>query len=308
MLAPDPWAPGGVSAQRGCYQGELFASSQITVTTIECGADRRGALHVRTWDEPVIVLVRTGRFGRRIAGRCAVVDSTQGYVGHQGGEELIQHLGYPGHRCTVLALRSEALPPLFRVRSRLVPTEFRTSPATDLAHRRLLAECRRGGDRAVIADMAATLVADLFAGWAQSSASAHRVGTRAATRHVVDIARELVTTNSVPPSLQAVATAANISPHYLTRVFRQSTGMTLSRYRNRVRVRLALEMLAEEEGDLKLIAHDLGFFDHSHFSRIVMAEVGLSPRTLRRLLSVPSAASFYPVAAAPIRPAVTRLA
>jgi AraC-like DNA-binding protein len=44
-------------------------------------------------------------------------------------------------------------------------------------------------------------------------------------------------------------------------------------------------MLAEEDVDLKWIAHDLGFFDRSHFSRVVMAEVGLPPHEVRRLLS-----------------------
>jgi AraC-like DNA-binding protein len=60
--------------------------------------------------------------------------------------------------------------------------------------------------------------------------------------------------------------------------------MTLSRYRNRVRVRLALERLADGD-DMRRIAHDLGFADHAHFSRRVMAEVGLQPRAVRWLLS-----------------------
>lgn len=60
--------------------------------------------------------------------------------------------------------------------------------------------------------------------------------------------------------------------------------MTLTRYRNRVRVRLALEWLAEGEDDLTRIAHDLGFADHAHFSRTVLAELGLQPRIARGLL------------------------
>lgn len=81
-----------------------------------------------------------------------------------------------------------------------------------------------------------------------------------------------------------MAGAASVSPQYLTRVFKQSTGLTLSQYRNRVRVRLALERLADGEGDLSRIAHDLEFFDHSHFSKTVIAELGLQPRAVRNLL------------------------
>lgn len=242
-------------------------------------------MHTQTWDQPTIVLVRTGRFGRRVRGRSTVVDSTQGYIDYPGDDERIEHLGCVGHRCTALTLRPDLLPVMFRVRARLSPGEFRTSPAIDLAHRLLLAECRRGSDSAQIQHMAVALVTDLFASWAQSAACPHRVGTRAATRRVVDIARELVTTSSLRPSLRSVATTANVSPQYLTRVFRKGTGLTLSQYRNRVRVRLALEMLGEEVNDLKWIANDLGFFDRAHFWKVLMAEVGLPPHAVRRMLS-----------------------
>jgi AraC-like DNA-binding protein len=70
--------------------------------------------------------------------------------------------------------------------------------------------------------------------------------------------------------------------------------MTLSRYRNRVRVRCALEWLAEGEDDLTRIAHDLGFADHAHFSRTVLAELGLQPRMVRRLLYAPGALNVTP--------------
>ncbi len=112
----------------------------------------------------------------------------------------------------------------------------------------------------------------------------HRRGTTAATRRIVDIARELATSESGAPTLQAVAAAASVSPHHLTRTFKESTGMTMGRYRNRVRVRMALEWIAEGDDDFTRIAHDLGFSDHAHFSRTVMAEVGLQPRMVRRLL------------------------
>ena len=86
------------------------------------------------------------------------------------------------------------------------------------------------------------------------------------------------------PTLQTVAAAASVSPHHLTRTFKENTGMTMGRYRNRMRVRLALEWIADGDDDFTRIAHDLGFSDHAHFSRTVMAEVGLQPRTVRRLL------------------------
>lgn len=267
-----------------CRRRELLATRLLTVSTIECGSHDGEWLHSQTWNDPAIVLVRVGRFARRVNGRTSVVDATQGYVQQAGDAELIQHIGDLGHRCTVLTLRPDALPALWRARARLMMREFRTSPATDLAHRRLLTACRRGDDVATIEEMATALLVDLFACCLRAPRQSHRASTAAGTRRIVDIARELVAVSGETPSLASLAAATSISPHHLTRVFKESTGMTLSRYRNRVRVRLALEWLAEGEDDLTRIAHDLGFADHAHFSRTVLAELGVQPRMVRSLL------------------------
>jgi AraC-like DNA-binding protein len=198
--------------------------------------------------------------------------------------EMIQHLAEMGHRCTVITVRPEALPALWRARARLMPSEFRTTPALDLAHRRMMAVCRRGADPAVVSALAAAVVEDLFESCMRAPRPPHRPGTAAAARRTVDIARGMVTSGPGSPTLDAVAAAASVSPHHLTRTFKESTGMTMGRYRNRVRVRTALEWIAEGDDDFTRIAHDLGFSDHAHFSRTIMAEVGLQPRALRRLL------------------------
>jgi AraC-like DNA-binding protein len=267
-----------------CQQRELVVTDEVTVSTVECEGGDGQWFHTPARRCPAIVLARTGRFARRVSGRTAIVDSTQGYVLDAGDTEMIQHLGGTGHRCTVITVRPDALPALWRPRERLMASEFRTSPAADLTHRRLLAECRRGGDVERISQLTASVVGDLFDSCMRAPRLIHRRGTTAATRRIVDIARELATTGAGTPTLQSVASAASVSPHHLTRTFKENTGLTMGRYRNRVRVRVALEWIAEGDDDFTRIAHDLGFSDHAHFSRTVMAEVGLQPRTLRRLL------------------------
>ncbi len=49
----------------------------------------------------------------------------------------------------------------------------------------------------------------------------------------------------------------------------QLTGVTVSQYRNRPRVSLALDRLAQGEPDLATLACDLGFADHAHLTRTV---------------------------------------
>jgi AraC-like DNA-binding protein len=64
-------------------------------------------------------------------------------------------------------------------------------------------------------------------------------------------------------------------------------GVSLTRYRNRVRVGRALDRLAAGETSLAALAADLGFADQSHLSRTVRDQVGHTPAVLRRLLADP---------------------
>jgi AraC-like DNA-binding protein len=110
---------------------------------------------------------------------------------------------------------------------------------------------------------------------------------RPATEHVrariVDDARELV---AAEPTIGLVEMARRVavSPHHLSRIFHRLTGETLSRYRNRMRVRLALERMAEGEGNISAVASDLGFADAAHMARTVRAENGDPPSSLRDIL------------------------
>ncbi len=61
--------------------------------------------------------------------------------------------------------------------------------------------------------------------------------------------------------------------------------MSLTRYRNRVRVSRALERLAAGERSLGVLAADLGFSDQAHLTRTMRAYAGRTPSVLRRLLS-----------------------
>src|SRR5207244_4102040 len=78
-------------------------------------------------------------------------------------------------------------------------------------------------------------------------------------------------------SLVGLARLVGASPHHLSRIFRRRTGESVSGYRNRLRVRRALERLAAGERSLSGLAADLGFTDHSHLVRALRAEVHAPP-------------------------------
>jgi AraC family transcriptional regulator len=70
------------------------------------------------------------------------------------------------------------------------------------------------------------------------------------------------------------------------------TGFSLHGFRQTLRLRAALERLSSHAGDLGMLALELGFSSHSHFSERFRNEFGVSPsqvvneRQVRTLLEV----------------------
>ena len=161
----------------------------------------------------------------------------------------------------------------------MTPHPVFTTAFEDLAHRRLLA----AADEHEIEEHVIALVAAVVRRIAVPRPALGRTATTALRRRIVDAARECL---AADPRLSLVALAQRlaISPHHLSRVFAAETGETLSRYRNRLRARIALERLADGEPSLARIAADLGFADHAHLTRVVRAEAGAPPSRLRAQL------------------------
>jgi len=63
--------------------------------------------------------------------------------------------------------------------------------------------------------------------------------------------------------------------------------VSLTRYRNRVRVGRAIDRIEQGERDLAALAADLGFADQAHLCRTVRDHLGETPTALRRLLAQP---------------------
>lgn len=82
--------------------------------------------------------------------------------------------------------------------------------------------------------------------------------------------------------LAGLAAHLRVSPFHLCRVFRRHTGMPLHRRLTSLRVRAALEAVAERDGDLTAIALEHGFASHSHFTAAFRRELGRTPSAWRR--------------------------
>lgn len=85
-----------------------------------------------------------------------------------------------------------------------------------------------------------------------------------------------------PPGLAEIAAEVGVHPVHLARVFRRRYGCSLGEYARWLRVERAAEALRETRLPIGRLAYQLGYTDHSHFSRSFRRATGFSPSEYRR--------------------------
>lgn len=99
---------------------------------------------------------------------------------------------------------------------------------------------------------------------------------------MVEATKDLITRRFTEPlALNELARDVHASPYHLARVFRDRTGFTLFRYLMQLRLRTAVDRLAEPGHDLARLAVELGFSSHSHFTDRFRETFGITPSALR---------------------------
>ena len=84
-------------------------------------------------------------------------------------------------------------------------------------------------------------------------------------------------------TLDQLARAVFSTPFHLARVFRRETGLGLHQYQTNLRLRHALERLAEDvTADLTMLALELGFSSHAHFTAAFRRAFQVVPRGVGR--------------------------
>jgi AraC-like DNA-binding protein len=231
-----------------------------------------------------LVFVRRGCFVREADGVASTFDLTLAYCINPEQEERYNHPHAGGDDCTVLFLSPEVVASLEGGEPWLPRRPLVASPEIDLEHRLLLAAARRADDPHELVERAIALAARALAQDDPRPVAAGRPATAHARRVLVAEAREALAADP-QQSLPELARELAVSPHHLSRIFSSATGTTISRHRIRLRVRAAMERLAEGERDLARLAAVLGFADQSHLCRAARSETRRTPAELRSLLS-----------------------
>jgi AraC-like DNA-binding protein len=250
---------------------QLSARPDVTVSRVVCGEHRRRWSDAEVPGEHRLVLVRSGRFRRSSAQGSVDIDPTLGYLSRPGVEERFAHPA-GGDVCTSISIAPARWAALCGAGVR---EDFYVDARVDLAHRRLLA-AGSDPDYALVERLLALLSATV--GLLPAGPSGDRA--------LVATAREAILAD-VPVSrrLFTLADHLGVSPYRLSRAFPREMGVSITRYRNRVRVGRALERLEQGERNLALLAADLGFADQAHLTRTVREHTGHTPGALRQTAS-----------------------
>jgi AraC-like DNA-binding protein len=262
---------------------DVASRPEFAVRTVTCRHDHRGWSEVESPDSYRLVLVRRGRFRRRAASGTEEVDPTLAYVGAPGEEE---HFAHPagGDVCTLVSLAPSMWRDLAGDVGPRRPTVF-VDARLDLAHRRVLRAARAGAVDYALTEQLMALLGDVV-NQVVTGPTPAGAGPSRADRTLVAAARRVI--GDGHPAADALVPLAQflaVSPYRLSRAFTRELGVSVTRYRNRVRVGRALQRLEDGETSLAGLAADLGFADQAHLTRTMTAYLGHPPAAVRRLLS-----------------------
>lgn len=269
---------------------ELEASVLLDTNTVEVrDVQCRGGCRHRSSSECAsrthLVYPYRGVFVRHVGVKETVAETGQLIFFNDGEDYAISHPVGGGDACLSIALHQDLL-------RELAPSEqldlgravsFRdASRGIDPRAQALVALLRYGLRRGALEPLEAeTLALTLIRRSLGQRTSRSNATTYGRAKLV---ARTKILLASDPGrrwTLAAIAREIGVSPVYLTQVFAQAEGIPLYRYQLRLRLARALDQLEACE-DLTMLALDLGFSSHSHFTSAFRQSYGRSPREFQR--------------------------
>jgi len=85
-----------------------------------------------------------------------------------------------------------------------------------------------------------------------------------------------------PLSLSILANELNVSSPYLSSIFKQERGITITDFINKERIHTSLKLLSTTNEQIQDIAFYVGIHDINYFTKIFKKEIGVTPRDYRK--------------------------
>lgn len=259
----------------------LVTHADFTVDAVTCRDEHAGWSEAESPRDYRMVLVRSGRFRRRTRSGAAEVDRLSAYLGIPGEPE---HFAHPagGDVCTAITIGHSLWHAIAGDEVRTVAPTVCIDARLDLEHRRLVADAAGGDIDFACAERLSSLVS---AAVAEIVATAVPAAGGSRDCALVAAARTLLHDNDpAAAGLLPLAAELSVSPYRLSRAFTRETGVSLTRYRNRLRVSRAMDSLERQDAGLADLAAELGFADQAHLTRTVRAHLGHTPTAVKALL------------------------
>ena len=276
----------------------LFESLGVSVVDFRCRA------HVEPDgpEEPnpthSIVLVRRGVFRRTWRGEASLADANHVLFFNAAEPSRFSHPLPGGDDCTILTVET---PRAFELVARHSPADAQnpenpfpvghglSSRRVARLHYELLARIW-SRDAALALDDTLSELADESVRVVYGPRHAtqfrrmHAAATRRRRRDLTEAVKLAINESlESSPRLGDLARSFGCSPFHLSRVFRETAGVSLRRYVQQLRARVAADRLARGARDLTELALDLGYSDHSHLTNAFRREWGLPPSRFRTL-------------------------
>lgn len=276
----------------------LYDSPMIVVHDYTCRHSAGGASVEEESDSNGIVLMRHGAFSKHFGKKKITADVNQAVFFTKNSVYRVSHPSDCGDRGTTFSVRPNILNDIVRELDATVdehpdtPFQFVTGPCSSeifWRHREFVRRLENADSEPLetlwVDVTGLQIVADVLdaafdrvgrkTNRRSSTSDDHSERTEAAKTYLASRIGETVT-------LEDVAAAVNSSPYNFARIFHQQTGLPVHRYLTLLRLRAALELIADPGIDLTELALDLGFSSHSHFTDVFRREFGETPSAVRQ--------------------------
>ena len=263
----------------------LLATTTLAISDVRCTGNCRHRSPDECAQSMHLVYPYRGAFMRHVGAAETVAEVNQLVFFNEDEEYSISHPVTGGDACLSIALEPELLreiAPADQLSKGAVARFRHSRRGIDPRAQALVALLRHGLSQGAMETLEAeTLALTLIRRSLGEKTSHARVASYGREKLVSRTKLLLAGNPGRRWTLAAIAAEIGVSPVYLTQVFAQAEGVPLYRYQMRLRLARALDLLGDCP-DLTMLALDLGFSSHSHFTAAFGQLYGRSPADFQR--------------------------